>query len=51
VPSEIGAWGTETDHARLFNCSSAAKRGGGVSSIVGRNAAMALLKSSEFQRE
>ena len=48
VPSEIGAWGTETDHARLFNCSSAAKRGGGVSSIVGRNAAMALLKSSEF---
>lgn len=44
-PSEVGAWGTETDHPRLFNCSSAAKRGGGVSAIVGRNAALALLKS------
>jgi phytoene dehydrogenase-like protein len=48
APNEVGSWGTETDHARLFNCSSAARRGGGVSAIAGRNAALALLKSSEI---
>lgn len=45
--SEIGTWGTETDQPRLFLASSAAKRGGGVSAITGRNAAMALLQSRE----
>ncbi len=45
--SEVGTWGTETDHPRLFMASSAAKRGGGVSAITGRNAAMALLQSRE----
>jgi len=44
---EVGTWGTETDHPRLFMASSAAKRGGGVSAITGRNAAMALLQSRE----
>ena len=41
--SEVGCWGTETNHKRIFSCSSAAKRGGGVSGIVGRNAAYALI--------
>ncbi len=45
--SEVGTWGTETDHPRLYMASSAAKRGGGVSAITGRNAAMALLQSRE----
>ncbi|MGA0078211.1 MAG: phytoene desaturase family protein [Candidatus Nanopelagicales bacterium] len=45
--SEVGTWGTETDHPRLFMASSAAKRGGGVSAITGRNAAMAILQSRE----
>jgi phytoene dehydrogenase-like protein len=42
---EIGTWGTETSHPRLFLASSAARRGGGVSGISGRNAAKALLQS------
>lgn len=40
---EVGTWGTETSHPRLFLASSAARRGGGVSGITGRNAAKALL--------
>jgi phytoene dehydrogenase-like protein len=47
---EVGKWGTETNHHRLFNCSSAAKRGGGVSGIVGRNAAYALIQSFQMQK-
>lgn len=44
---EVDTWGTETNHPRLFLASSAAKRGGGVSAITGRNAALALLRSRE----
>lgn len=43
--SEINSWGCETFHPRFFLCSSAARRGGGVSGITGHNAAKALLQS------
>lgn len=42
---EIGTWGGGSSHPRLFLASSAARRGGGVSGISGRNAAKALLRS------
>ncbi|MET0325703.1 MAG: FAD-dependent oxidoreductase, partial [Ilumatobacteraceae bacterium] len=38
-----GRWGVETDHANVFVCGAGARRGGGVSAIPGRNAAMAAL--------
>jgi phytoene dehydrogenase-like protein len=41
--AEIGTWGVETDHPRVLVCGAGAKRGGGVSGIPGRNAAMAVL--------
>jgi phytoene dehydrogenase-like protein len=40
---EVGAWGVETDHPRILLCGAGARRGGGVSGIPGRSAAMALL--------
>jgi phytoene dehydrogenase-like protein len=40
---EVGGWGVETGHARILLCGAGARRGGGVSGIPGRNAAMALL--------
>jgi phytoene dehydrogenase-like protein len=38
-----GRWGVETAHERVLLCGAGARRGGGVSGIPGRNAAMALL--------
>ena len=40
---EVGAWGVETDVERVLLCGAGARRGGGVSGIPGRNAAMAVL--------
>jgi phytoene dehydrogenase-like protein len=40
---EVGTWGVETEHPRVLLCGAAARRGGGVSGIPGRNAAMAVL--------
>jgi phytoene dehydrogenase-like protein len=40
---EEGAWGTETDIANVHLGGAGARRGGGVSGIPGRNAAMAIL--------
>ena len=40
---EVGTWGVETDDPRLLVCGAGARRGGGVSGIPGRNAAMAIL--------
>ena len=42
-PDEVGRWGTETAHPGVFVCGAGARRGGGVSGIPGRNAAMAAL--------
>ncbi|HEX7298057.1 MAG TPA: NAD(P)/FAD-dependent oxidoreductase [Solirubrobacteraceae bacterium] len=41
--AELGTWGVETDEPRLLVCGAGARRGGGVSGIPGRNAAMAVL--------
>ncbi|MCV4593596.1 hypothetical protein OFC51_31610, partial [Escherichia coli] len=43
TPDEAGAWGVETDDPRILLCGAGARRGGGVSGIPGRNAAMAVL--------
>lgn len=40
---EVGRWGVETAHPNVFVCGAGARRGGGVSAIPGRNAAMAIL--------
>jgi phytoene dehydrogenase-like protein len=40
---EVGRWGVETEHPRVLLCGAGARRGGGVSGIPGRNAAMAVL--------
>lgn len=42
--SEIGRWGVETDLANVVLASSSAKRGGAVSGVPGRNAAMYVLE-------
>ncbi len=41
--SEVGTWGVETPHARIYRAGSSALRGGAVSGIPGRNAAMCAL--------
>jgi phytoene dehydrogenase-like protein len=41
--SEVGAWGVETAIPSVLLCGAGARRGGGVSGIPGRNAAMAVL--------
>ena len=41
---EINTWGVETDIQNIFICGAGAKRGGGVSGIPGRNAAMKVLE-------
>ena len=43
---QVGRWGVESSHERILLCGAGARRGGGVSGIPGRNAAMALLESS-----
>jgi phytoene dehydrogenase-like protein len=40
---DVGRWGVETDEPRILLCGAGARRGGGVSGIPGRNAAMAVL--------
>ena len=40
---DVGSWGVETREPRILLCGAGARRGGGVSGIPGRNAAMALL--------
>ncbi|PZF79976.1 phytoene desaturase family protein [Jiangella anatolica] len=42
-PDEVGRWGVETEHPRVLLCGAGARRGGGVSGIPGRAAAMAVL--------
>jgi phytoene dehydrogenase-like protein len=42
---EVGTWGVETDEPGILICGAGARRGGGVSGIPGRNAAMAILNS------
>jgi phytoene dehydrogenase-like protein len=42
---ELGRWGVETDDPRIMICGAGARRGGGVSGIPGRNAAMAVLEA------
>ena len=42
-PEEVGRWGVETDDSAILVCGAGARRGGGVSGIPGRNAAMAVL--------
>ncbi len=42
-PADAGRWGVETDDPSLLLCGAGARRGGGVSGIPGRNAAMAVL--------
>lgn len=41
--AEVGRWGVETEHPAVLLCGAGARRGGGVSGIPGRNAAMAAL--------
>ncbi len=41
--ADEGRWGVETAHPNVFICGAGARRGGGVSGIPGRNAAMAAL--------
>lgn len=42
-PSDVGTWGVETADPNVYLCGSGARRGGGVSSIPGRNAVAAHL--------
>jgi phytoene dehydrogenase-like protein len=42
--AEVGSWGVETAHPRVFTCGASARRGGGVSGVAGHNAAMAVLE-------
>ncbi|MGV9709673.1 phytoene desaturase family protein [Gordonia sp. NPDC003424] len=42
---QVGTWGVETRHPRLLLCGAGARRGGGVSGIPGRNAAVKALQS------
>jgi phytoene dehydrogenase-like protein len=44
---EAGRFGVETEHPNVWICGSSAKRGGAVSGIPGRNAAIAVLRASE----
>jgi phytoene dehydrogenase-like protein len=42
-PADVGRWGVETDDPAILVCGAGARRGGGISGIPGRNAAMAVL--------
>jgi len=46
APSPAQRWGVATADARVLLCGAGARRGGGVSGIPGRSAAMALLEST-----
>ncbi len=45
--NQIGKWGVETHHARIYRAGSSALRGGAVSCIPSRNAAMCVLAELE----
>lgn len=45
-PDRVGTWGVETSHPRVYRSGSSAFRGGAVSGIPGRNAAMKALADS-----
>ncbi|GGK66938.1 oxidoreductase [Sphaerisporangium melleum] len=45
-PADLGRWGVETRDERVLLCGAGARRGGGVSGIPGRNAAMAVLATT-----
>ncbi len=45
-PGDAGRWGVETDDPSILLCGAGARRGGGVSAIPGRNAAMAVLEGA-----
>ena len=42
-PDQVGRWGVETHHPRVYRAGSSALRGGAVSGIPGRNAAMCVI--------
>lgn len=42
--SQVGTWGVETHHPRIFRAGSSAWRGGAISGIPGRNAVMCILR-------
>lgn len=42
-PEEVGTWGVATQYDRVLLCGSGARRGGAVSGIAGRSAAMQIL--------
>lgn len=46
-PDQVGRWGVETHHPRIYRAGSSALRGGAVSGIPGRNAAMCVLAELE----
>ena len=46
-PGQAGTWGVETPHDRVLLCGAGARRGGGVSGIPGRAAAMTVLGRDE----
>ncbi|MFC7407060.1 phytoene desaturase family protein [Georgenia alba] len=50
APADVGRWGVETAHERVLLCGAGARRGGGVSGIPGRAAAMAVLGSGQASR-
>ncbi|MFC5381166.1 phytoene desaturase family protein [Aquipuribacter nitratireducens] len=45
-PGDVGRWGVETPHERVLLGGAGARRGGGVSGIPGRSAALALLRQA-----
>ncbi len=47
---EVGKWGVETDIANVLICGAGARRGGAVSGVPGRAAALALLLSRSRRR-
>jgi phytoene dehydrogenase-like protein len=45
---EVGRWGVGTEDSRILVCGAGARRGGAVSGIPGRNAAMAVLEATRL---
>lgn len=43
-PEQVGSWGVETPYERIYRCGSSALRGGAVSGIPGRNAAVCIFE-------
>ena len=41
---QVGAWGVETQHERIYRCGASALRGGAISGIPGRNAAQRIFE-------